>query len=162
MKRLCVSVCAGAVWLQGDTLQNVAQELECIISTGSYTFNLGGEEVGNGKGEMLLEYEAAASAPLPPTATPTLEKSESQAMLGGSRKKERWTGEQIGDFLRKLGFMDVDKNKGGDKIKDFLHLSQVITPTSVCHAPFVSVGCAYAQLITPFTFHTPMLMCPPP
>ena len=33
--------------------------------------------------------------------------------------------EQVKDFVRKLGFMDKEK-EGGDKIKHFLHLSQVI------------------------------------
>ncbi len=33
--------------------------------------------------------------------------------------------EQVKDFVRKLGFMDKEK-EGGDKIKHFLHLSQVL------------------------------------
>ncbi len=129
--------------MQGDTLQNVAQELDCIIGTGSYIFNLGGEEIGSGRGQMLLEYEAAASAPLPapsttsPTATPTLEKGESQLEVGrvevGRARKERWTAEQIGDFLRKLGFMDSDREN--QRIKHFLHLSQVRSHTPLTTPP---------------------------
>lgn len=32
--------------------------------------------------------------------------------------------EQIRDFVRKLGFLDKDQ-KGGDRVKNFLYLSQV-------------------------------------
>ena len=40
---------------------------------------------------------------------------------------ERWNTEQIGDFVRKLGFLDKEKDKeGGDKIKHFLHVSEVM------------------------------------
>ena len=39
---------------------------------------------------------------------------------------ERWNTEQIGDFVRKLGFLDKEKDKeGGDKIKHFLHINEV-------------------------------------
>ena len=39
---------------------------------------------------------------------------------------ERWNTEQIGDFVRKLGFLDKEKDKGeGDKIKHFLHVNEV-------------------------------------
>ena len=38
--------------------------------------------------------------------------------------EQRWTGERIGDFVRKLGFLDTEKH-GGDKIKQFLHLNSV-------------------------------------
>ena len=38
--------------------------------------------------------------------------------------EQRWTREQIGDFVRKLGFLDTEK-EGGDKIKQFLHLHSV-------------------------------------
>ena len=40
---------------------------------------------------------------------------------------ERWNTEQIGDFVRKLGFLDKEKDKeGGDKIKHFLHVNEVM------------------------------------
>ena len=38
--------------------------------------------------------------------------------------EQRWTSEQIADFVRKLGFLDV-KKEGGDLIKHFLHLNSV-------------------------------------
>ena len=37
---------------------------------------------------------------------------------------EMWNAEQINDFVRKLGFLDTEK-EGGDKIKDFLHINEV-------------------------------------
>lgn len=41
---------------------------------------------------------------------------------------QRWTSEQISDFVRKLGFLDAEK-EGGVKIKEFLHLNSVCTCT---------------------------------
>ena len=38
---------------------------------------------------------------------------------------EKWNIEQINDFVRKLGFLDTEK-EGGDKIKLFLHISEVV------------------------------------
>ena len=39
---------------------------------------------------------------------------------------ERWNTEQIGDFVRKLEFLDKEKDKGErDKIKHFLHVNEV-------------------------------------
>ena len=35
-----------------------------------------------------------------------------------------WTSEQIGDFVRKLGFIDTGK-EGGKQIADFKHISEV-------------------------------------
>lgn len=35
-----------------------------------------------------------------------------------------WTSEQIGDFVRKLGFLHSEK-EGGERIKSFLHLNFV-------------------------------------
>ena len=40
--------------------------------------------------------------------------------------------EQVKDFVRKLGFMDKEK-EGGDKIKHFLHLSQVLLVNIIYH-----------------------------
>ena len=36
---------------------------------------------------------------------------------------QRWNHEQIGDFVCKLGFLDMDKI--GDRIKHFLHVNEV-------------------------------------
>ena len=37
---------------------------------------------------------------------------------------QHWNSEQISDFVRKLGFLDTEK-EGGDKIKHFLHINEV-------------------------------------
>ena len=37
---------------------------------------------------------------------------------------QRWNSEQINDFVRKLGFLDTEK-EGGDNIKHFLHVNEV-------------------------------------
>lgn len=112
----------------------MAKELECIIKTGSFTFHLGRvDEIGRAKGQLLLEYEPS-SRPLPHTPTHQLEGAEPAE--AGKGRRERWNLEQIGDFVRKLGFLDKAKEEeGGDKIKDFLHLSQVTTPTSQVATP---------------------------
>ncbi len=39
-------------------------------------------------------------------------------------KPEQWNSEQIGDFVRKLGFMDTER-EAGEKIKHFRHISSV-------------------------------------
>ena len=38
--------------------------------------------------------------------------------------EQRWSSEQIADFVRKLGFLDT-KQEGGDMIRKFLHLNSV-------------------------------------
>ena len=106
------------------------------METGSYTFHLGvdpgvesGEDHGGTvKGELYLEYEPFYAA------------SESEAVNGSrggqsdtarpqprvhKERKERKNAEQINDFLRKIGFVDSEK-EGGEFIKQFLHLSQVL------------------------------------
>ena len=49
--------------------------------------------------------------------------------------EQRWTGEQIGDFVRKLGFFHKEKD-GGDEIKQFLHLNSV----SIIYQPHVTIS----------------------
>ena len=46
----------------------------------------------------------------------------SNGTMGGI--DQRWSSEQIADFVRKLGFLDAEK-EGGEKIKLFLHLNTV-------------------------------------
>lgn len=65
---------------------------------------------------MLLEYQPRLPALKEgDTETPTTEMEA---------RKEVWNLEQIGDFVRKLGFLDKEK-EGGDKIKQFLYFNQV-------------------------------------
>jgi hypothetical protein len=51
---------------------------------------------------------------------------------------ERWNTEQIGDFMRKLGFLDKEKDKGeGDKIKHFLHVNEVRVYKCMLHIVYM-------------------------
>lgn len=76
---------------------------------------------------MLLEYEPvqlhdeAPSSPLENLKPPISVETEISV---NTKRLETWSLEQIGDFARKLGFLDEEK-EGGDKIKHFLHLNQV-------------------------------------
>ena len=120
---------------QGDTLQNVANELECIINTGQYTFTLSSGASG-GEASMNLEYTPSARPSLPPSSmgedgvtsrTYASESFQETGVVNGTQlvsRMENWTREQINDFVRKLGFLDAQK-EGGDKIKLFLHINEV-------------------------------------
>ena len=90
----------------------MGHELDCIIETGCYTL-LGGEKYGDG-GHMFLTYVFHAQ--------PTVPKQVSKKETNQGRVHKN--SEQIRDFVRKLGFLDKDQ-KGGDRVKNFLHLSQV-------------------------------------
>ena len=108
------------------------------MQTGSYMYHLGLDQVEepemehsiSAKGQLFLEYEPVTVASKTATATNS-EGSEPQcnvvkpAAVQDKPRKEFKNNEQIDDFLRKLGFMDKER-EGGDFIKQFLHLSQVI------------------------------------
>ena len=113
--------------LQGDTLQNVAKDLDSIIESGHYQFEVFSEGI-----VLSLQYCPAASAhTAPPSQPSSLDDGPPQKAQGlmqsgkDSSGKERWSKEQIDDFVRKLGFLDAEK-EGGDKIKQFLHLNEVV------------------------------------
>lgn len=91
-------------------------ELDCIVKTGRYTFHFGEEKLrSGGEVQMFLEYDFH---------TP------SEQELGGQLEGDQGTvhrvknSEQVRDFLTKLGFLNRDET-GGDRVKGFLHLSQV-------------------------------------
>ena len=171
---------------QGDTLENVAKELECIIETGCYTFQLGvwpGAELSGGiKGQLFLEYEPYSSSFSTTTNTSStttntsststtasstsFSTSRSIQVVAGPHQEgvecvdshaqsrmERKTGEQIDDFVRKLGFMDKEK-EGGNLIKQFIHLSQVglKAKTSLLSTP---------PLLPPSPLFSPLFPSPP-
>ena len=102
------------ITVQGDTLQNVVKQLNCIIETGCYYLCLGED----GKGHLFLEFEPSSSQKIPTTFLGELQQNEII--------RQKWSNDQIGDFVRKLGFLDED-NEGEDqaKIKDFLYQNQV-------------------------------------
>ena len=181
--------------LQGDTLENVAKELDSIIQTGYYIFTLSRDSSGGLFAQIMLEYkpsttpqhpiqpgtlttsghhsqphssssgsdqnpfsfEAEGTTDNPPRTLPRLlTKMESQsgndlfgtsAGTGGGLTRlsnlERWNTEQIGDFVRKLGFLDKEKDKeGGDKIIHFLHVNEVMQLHVVHVVQYVH--CVYA------------------
>ena len=101
-------------------MQNVAKDLDCIIQTGHYQF----EFTSNEGIMMTLEYCPQAALPAQSSSLGNGSKPNDKEGPGG---KERWSKEQIDDFVRKLGFLDAEK-EGGDKIKHFLTLNEV-----VCH-----------------------------
>ena len=91
---------------QGDTLENVAQELNCITETGHYIFQYG--EAVDGEIQRFLEYDVRASP------------DSLQGQGGGQKTVHRVkNNEEIRNFLTKLGFLNRDEDR------DFLHLSQV-------------------------------------
>ena len=102
---------------QGDTLENVDKELDCIIATGNYLFLT----LENGSLCLKLEYNPSHQFfPLcSPSSFQLSNLTDSDAVV-----KQRWNSEQISDFVRKLGFLDREE-EGGDKIKHFLHINEV-------------------------------------
>ena len=114
--------------MQGDTLQNVEKELDKILETGCYSF-----KIIEGEVQMILELIPHGSR----TSYISEESMDSETAFkaepkpveldmsnGKAPKQKQWNSEQIGDFVRKLGFMDTEK-KGGEKIKHFRHISTV-------------------------------------
>ena len=103
--------------LQGDTLENVAKELDSIISTGNYLFLT--PDTSSSGAELIIEYNPSTLHQFPPhTLLTPIQPSSSDDNM------QRWNNEQINDFVRKLGFLDSEK-EGGNKIKDFLHVNEV-------------------------------------
>lgn len=121
----------------------MANELECIINTGLYIFTLSSGASG-GEANMMLEYVPSAQPTLPPIshmdeggAPRTLPNSGSYHESGlangahvASRKENR-NREQINDFVRKLGFLDTQR-EGGGQIKHFLHINEVHVHAILC------------------------------
>lgn len=131
-------------------MQNVASELDRILSTGSFVFSMTHDDLGHGA-KILLQYSPSTLAqtvfPHSPGQPSSLEESQEVATstkgvcpqvmsrlesqygvteraLSRGSSVEMWNAEQISDFVRKLGFLDTEK-EGGDKIKDFLHINEV-------------------------------------
>ena len=139
---VCVSLyntCTMLTHEQGDTLQNVAMELDKVMDTGYYSFKL----PTDGEAQMTLEYipssiqtsntfeegvdggttvrSRSSSSQISKLETQT---SDLERGMSKRSKPEQWNSEQIGDFVRKLGFMDTER-EGGEKIKHFRHISSV-------------------------------------
>ena len=105
--------------LQGDTLQNVANDLKRIFETGHFSFIIP-ENVAE-PGRVELRYMPASKR-----AAKVL--SEEKHSSGPEEKvsvnEETWDSEQTGAFARKLGFLDSEK-AGGELVKPFLHSNEV-------------------------------------
>ena len=86
----------------------------------------------------MLEYMPSTDSAVPPLlnatsmeegGTPrTLPRSmsypESGTGLNAAKRAESWSQKQIHDFVRKLGFLDTQK-EGGAQTKHFLHINEV-------------------------------------
>ena len=144
---------------QGDTLQNVAMELGKVMDTGYYSFKL----PTDGEAQMILEYipssiqtsntfeegvdggttvrSRASSSQISKLETQI---SDLERGMSKRSKPEQWNSEQIGDFVRKLGFMDTER-EGGEKIKHFRHIS------SVSMILYHGDNCHYMHVYVPYT-----------
>ena len=98
----------------------MAKELDCIITTGNYLFQTS-DTSGSGA-QLILEYSPSLSHQSPPTLSPTQPSNQEDSEMVVNM--QHWNSEQINDFVRKLGFLDTEK-EGGNKIKHFLHINEV-------------------------------------
>ena len=104
----------------------MAKELECIINTGHYMFQ--GNEAGSSRGQILLKYEPFSTqlpALLPSTNQQEVTERQRPSLIPLQSQLSELNAEQIGDFVRKLGFINKEK-EGGKQIKWFIHLNQVL------------------------------------
>ena len=112
--------------------------------TGNYFF-LAPNTISSGA-DLMLEYVPSAIpllSPLPTSQPSSLVFEDPEALaslnphicLGRDSQNEyetksmkgdeqQWNSKQINDFVHKLGFLDTGE-ESGDKIKDFLHISEV-------------------------------------
>ena len=109
--------------LQGDTLQNVASDLESIFQTGHYSFNIP-ENIAE-PGIIELTYKPSSKrAMLVLSDLSSEEQASIVPNLDDDVKEETWDSEQTGNFARKLGFLDSEK-AGGELVKPFLQINEV-------------------------------------
>ena len=115
---------ASCLWsLQGDTLENVAGNLESIFQTGHYNFIIP-ESIAE-PGRVELSYKPSSKrALLLSTELSREEQASIVPNLDDDVKEETWDSEQTGNFARKLGFLDSEK-AGGELVKPFLHINEV-------------------------------------
>ena len=106
------------LYLQGDTLQNVANDLKGIFKTGHFSFIIP-ENIAD-PGKVELRYTPASKQ-----AAKVLDaEKDSVAFEEVLFKEETWDSEQTGAFARKLGFLDSEK-AGGELVKPFLNAHEV-------------------------------------
>ena len=107
------------LYLQGDTLQNVANDLKGIFQTGHFSFIIP-ENIAD-PGNVELRYTPASKRAAKVLG---VEKHSLAPEEEVSFKEEMWDSEQTGAFARMLGFLDSEKG-GGELVKPFLHANEV-------------------------------------
>ena len=128
---------------QGDTLENVAKELDCIISTGKFELVIYPKRIarysqtigaaGGANSEVLLHYlpmkelyhRKYRQSVLSDSSPQDMDSSMTMSPVVLERHQpflqETWDNKQIEDFVRKLGFLAaVEQN-----VKQFQQINQV-------------------------------------
>lgn len=105
--------------MQGDTLENVANDLKRIFQTGHYSFIIPENMTDSGKVELKYMPASKRAAKVLGVEKQSLAPEEEVSV-----KEETWDSEQTGAFARKLGFLDSEK-AGGELVKPFLHSNEV-------------------------------------
>jgi len=116
---------------QGDTLENVSKELDCIMSTGY--FELIVQPKRSSKSKVLLHYQPFKELyrrkhmHRETYEGESIDSNASNTPPGSFRNKsclpEVWNSEQINEFVRKLGFLEAQKVE--QPVKRFQQLNQV-------------------------------------
>ena len=109
--------------MQGDTLQNVASDLESIFQTGHYSFNIPENIAEPGRVELTY-IPSSKRAVLVSSDISNEEQTSAVPNQDDNVKEEKWDSEQTANFARKLGFLDSEK-AGGELVKPFLHINEV-------------------------------------
>ena len=124
----------------------MAKKLHDIIESGKFCFIHKSEESNAyvQKVSLRLHYQSSSV----PLSVHSSDRDTSPVLTSQS-----WNSEQIKDFVRKLGFLDKDKEQGSF-FKQFLKLSQVSIECSIynhCHIlinPKFSTSCPFQHAIT--------------
>ena len=109
--------------LQGDTLENVSTDLDCVMETGFFklvikpkritgTSKMDSEVAAEHNSGVLLHYQPTMTSFLQKRRLQTLSESDENFLQAPAPQQipcvaETWTNEQIDDFVRKLGFLEA-------------------------------------------------------
>ena len=107
-----------------------------MLDTGYYQFSLILTSDGV-QGSMELLYRRSVYCSMEPGEEGTSVWSRSSYLV-----EQKWSEEQINDFVRKLGFLDAE-GETGVKIGYFLYLSQVLSLSA-----FMLFSCLSACVLT--------------
>lgn len=106
------------IFVQGDTVEGLSDELKHIMETGYYQFSLHLTSDGvTGNVELLHQRSMYSSCEKGEEIKATMTRSTYMV-------EQKWNNEEINDFVRKLGFLDV-KGEMGAKIDHFIYVNQV-------------------------------------